>query len=100
MYQKEEGTKKYGSAMLIIGIYEYQVNKLTKGFIQDMSQYLAEAWGRENAKVPIPQLRTIPVGIKVKQGTTIANYDDIKRGFQRQVFCQCGRNFRFTIDYL
>ncbi|MFX1253669.1 MAG: 4Fe-4S ferredoxin, partial [Promethearchaeota archaeon] len=78
MYFKKGGTKHYGNAMLIVGMYEYQVNKLTKGFINDMWLYIKEAWGRESAKVPVPQIRTIPVGISIKRNTNITNYDDVK----------------------
>jgi ferredoxin len=78
MYLKMGNTKKYGNAMLIVGMFEYQVNKLTRGFIDDMKQYIEEAWGRESAKVPVSQLRTIPVGVKIKHEVNVANYDDIK----------------------
>ncbi|MFX1538313.1 MAG: ATP-binding protein [Promethearchaeota archaeon] len=77
-YFKKGKTKNYGNAMLLIGMYEFQVNKLTKGFINDMKQYIQEAWGREAAKVPVSQLRTIPVGISIKHDMNITNYDDVK----------------------
>jgi len=78
----KDGINSYSNAILIVGIYEYQVNKLTKGFLDDFFQYLNEAWGPENSKVKTPQMRTIPVGIKIDHENPIAKYDDINVLFE------------------
>ena len=39
--------KVYANSLFIIGIFEYQVNKLRKEFVVEMTQYLQEAWGQE-----------------------------------------------------
>ncbi len=74
--------KVYANTLFIIGIFEFQVNKLTKEFVVEMKQYLQEAWGPENRKVGITQIRTIPVGIKIEHENPIAKYDDIKVLFE------------------
>lgn len=81
MGRKEGDKKLYSLALLVIGIFEFQVNKLTKEFIEDLGQYMAEAWGMEAQKIPIPQMRTIPIGLEVDHDIEIANFDNIKQLF-------------------
>jgi NAD-dependent dihydropyrimidine dehydrogenase PreA subunit len=76
-----DGSKIYANAPLVVGIYEFQVNKLTKGFQEDFDQYMYEAWGRANRGVR--QLRTIPVGVEIAHENPIARYDDIKDLFEQ-----------------
>lgn len=76
------GKKLYANAVLIVGIYEYQVNKLTKGFLDDMYQYIREAWGPANSKIKTDQMRVIPVGVTIKRENPIAKYDDIKTFYE------------------
>lgn len=76
---KQGDKKTYGNAMLIVGIFENQVNKLTKEFIEDMHLYMREAWLMDLMKVPIPQWRTIPIGIDFDHEINITNHDDIKK---------------------
>jgi len=78
MGSTRKGEKVYANTLLIVGIYEFQVDKLTEDFQKDLSQYLAEAWGPANEDIRVRQLRTIPVGIKIEQKNCIAKYDDIK----------------------
>ncbi|MHA1126625.1 MAG: 4Fe-4S binding protein [Candidatus Heimdallarchaeota archaeon] len=77
--------KIYANTLLIVGIYELQVDKLTKEFQEDLDQYLAEAWGPANSNIRVRQLRTIPVGIKIEHANPIAKYDDIKVLFEESV---------------
>jgi ferredoxin len=77
------GSKIFANALLIVGIYEFQVNKLTKEFQEDLDQYLSEAWGPANQDIGVRQLRTIPIGIKVDHQNPIANYDDIRLQFEQ-----------------
>jgi len=77
------GNKSYANALLIIGIYEFQVDKLTKGFLDDFEQYIQEEWGPANSDIDIPQMRIVPVGIEVDYSKEVLNYDNIKNLFQR-----------------
>ena len=76
----KDGVKTYASAMFVVGIFEYQVNKLTKEFVEDFHEYFEE-FGKGTARVPISQLRTIPVGFSIEHEAKIATYDDIKSVF-------------------
>ena len=73
--------KLYGNAPLAIGMYEFQVDRLTKDFAKDFLQYLDEAFAEEIAKTRIPLLRTIPVGksIPVPEKYQVSSYDNVKK---------------------
>ncbi|NHJ41341.1 MAG: 4Fe-4S dicluster domain-containing protein [Asgard group archaeon] len=82
MGTKRDGLNVYANAVLVVGIYEFQVNKLTKDFLDDFYQYLSEAWGPANSKIQTEQMRTIPVGVTIKRENPIAKYDDIRIFFE------------------
>ena len=75
----ESGEELYSNALLAIGMYEYQVNRLTRGFLEDYEQYLNEAWVFEAGRTQIPQLRTIPVEQSVPDERFISDYDSARR---------------------
>ena len=39
-YKIVDGERHYANAYLVIGMYEYQVNRLTPEFLEDMSEYV------------------------------------------------------------
>ena len=62
IHYKMDGNKRiYANAVLVIGMYEYQVENLSEEFIRDFFQYNLEAFGMELVKSRISHLRTIPV---------------------------------------
>jgi electron transport complex protein RnfB len=77
---KEGGKKVYGSMPLAIGMYEFQVERLTEDFAKDFLQYLDESFAREVAKTKIPLLRTIPVekSIAAPEKYQVSNYDNVR----------------------
>ncbi len=78
-FHGDNGQKSYSNAMLIFGIFEFQVNKLTEGFVRDLHAYFKEGWVQEVGKVQIPQMRVIPIGASIEQRCAIYTYDDVKR---------------------
>ncbi|MBY8990162.1 MAG: 4Fe-4S binding protein [Candidatus Lokiarchaeota archaeon] len=70
--------KYYAIAALIIGMYEYQLGRLTKEFYSDHEQYIDEAFIDEYNSSGIPQLRVIPVEETLDYEQGIASYDDMK----------------------
>jgi electron transport complex protein RnfB len=81
IYGGKEGDKKvYGNLPLAIGIYEFQVERLTKDFAKDFLQYLDEKFASEVGKTKIPLLRTIPVekSIPVPEKYQVSNYDNVR----------------------
>jgi len=77
---KREGNKKYyGNALLAVGMFEFQVNRLTKEFVKDFEEYYKEAWLPESMKVKAAQLRTIPVERSIEPEHNISTYDDLEK---------------------
>lgn len=77
--RKRDDEKYYSNAMLVIGMFEYQVERLTKDFAEDMLQYLDEAFGKELYRTKIPQLRTIPIEKSIPHERHVSTYDDVRQ---------------------
>ncbi|MFW9832057.1 MAG: indolepyruvate ferredoxin oxidoreductase subunit alpha [Candidatus Thorarchaeota archaeon] len=77
-FRREGETKYYSSAQWMIGIYEYQVNKLSPGLFFDIVLFSLEVFGREAFSTKIPQLRTIPIEQSFTPEHLVANYDHVK----------------------
>jgi len=79
----KDGQKIFANAFLIVGIYEFQVNKLTKEFQKDLDEYLNETWHPANREIRVGQLRTIPIGLKIEHENPMVKYDDIRVLFEK-----------------
>ncbi len=77
--KKEEGKKYYGNALLAIGMFEFQVNRLTKEFIKDFQDYYIQGFLPEAFRVRAAQLRTIPVEKSIEPEHNVSNYDNITK---------------------
>ena len=77
-FKKENGKKYYGNAQFVIGIYEFQVNKLTNDFLGKFHKYLGIGFGLEVFGTKISQFRTIPVEKSITPEHAISTYDDLK----------------------
>ncbi len=78
-YKLVNGERHYANAYLVIGMYEYQVNKLTKEFLEDMWQYLNEAFGLELFGTGITQFRTVPVEQSVTPEHRLPTYEELRK---------------------
>lgn len=77
MSKRKSGKKFYGNAELAVGMFEFQVNKLTEGFVEDFLEYMNQGWWPEALKVKGAQLRTIPVEQSIEPKHNVSNYDDL-----------------------
>lgn len=78
IYGKKKGKKiYYRNAMLIIGIYEFQVTRITKEFMEVMHQYIAEIFAKELLQTKIHQLRIIPIEKSISQKSKVYTYDNV-----------------------
>ncbi len=77
-FKVEEGKKYYSNAQFVIGMYEYQVNRLNKDFLNDFFKYLGISFGLEVFGTKISQFRTIPVEKSITPEHHISTYDDLK----------------------
>lgn len=76
--EKGNDIKYYMATPFMLGFYEFQMNKMTKEFINDVDQYFEEAFMDELNKTKIPQLRTIPIEKEIGIERSVANYDDFR----------------------
>ena len=78
-FRRDGKVKYYSGAQWMIGIYEYQVNKLSPELFFDIVQFSLEAFGPEVYSTRIPQLRTIPIEQSFTPEHLVANYDHVRR---------------------
>jgi len=74
--EAEEGKVLYQAAPFVIGIYEFQVNRLSDGFLQDLNEYWSTVKEREEPKA-INQLRTIPINESIDNRLEVLPYEDV-----------------------
>ena len=84
MLSKKDGEKRYSVIPLAVGSYEFQLERLTKDFAQDMTQYLWGEFGKEMYRTNIPQLRTIPIekSLPAPDKYQVSSYDSIREIIQ------------------
>ncbi len=64
----------YMALQFVIGLWENQVNKLTRELIQDVQEYMP-FYNEKTVKSGVPQLRTIPVGKSIDTKTEVMSYE-------------------------
>ena len=75
---ERSGKFRYRNAMLVIGMFEFNVDHLKKELMEKLHRYLDEAFGEEFFKSTLPQLRTSPHGNAVIPEHLIDTYDNMK----------------------
>lgn len=72
------GMKRYSRAPLAIGMYEAQVDRLTKELQQDFEQYAREGFAAALVAGKTKQMRTIPVNARFVPDRLVGRYDDAR----------------------
>jgi ferredoxin len=73
-----DGEPHYSKAPLILGIFEFQVNKLTRELHSDVLQYMDEAFVNAVATKKTSQMRTIPISEEVAPERRVGTYDNAR----------------------
>lgn len=82
---KKPKQKMYGLLQFVIGIYEMQVDKLTKELAADTEQYLHDTFVHTfQSSKDHKQMRTIPVNKSIAVDRYVANYDNIKEIIEKK----------------
>ncbi len=71
--------KQYSLAQLAIGMFEFQVGRLTKDYVHDFEQYTKEQFQKDMFRTKTLQMRTIPIGQSLTPEIRIEPYDDMKK---------------------
>jgi electron transport complex protein RnfB len=69
----------YSRAPLVIGMYEGQVDRLTKELQEDFDQYAREGFAEALLAGKTRQMRTIPVNARFVPDRQVGQYDDARR---------------------
>ncbi|MFH1060230.1 MAG: 4Fe-4S binding protein [Pseudomonadota bacterium] len=72
----------YMAAQFVIGIWEYNVNRLTPEFVRDVEAYMPHL--SQAAFAALPQLRTIPVGRSIVAAPEVLAYESAEELIRRQ----------------
>ncbi len=74
---KKKG-RMYQKAPLAVGIFELQVDRMTKELAEDYFQYEDEGFAEAIIDVKTRQMRTIPVNVDIKPEFLIGSYDNAR----------------------
>jgi ferredoxin len=72
--EAEGSSALYQAVPWIIGIYEFQVNKLDKEFVEDLNEY-RNTMRKDPRPQPLPQMRTIPVDQSIDSNLGVLPYE-------------------------
>ena len=77
---RKNGDKLYSNMMFVFGMWEAQLERLTKEFVEEVEEYFKEAFGEELYRAKIPGTRIIPVEESVPHSgeLRIASYDNVR----------------------
>jgi len=79
LYDKEKDMKMYSLAQWAVGIFEFQLNRMTKEFAKLAFEYSLGTFYKEfHRKDTLPQLHTIPVEKSLIPEHHASTYDDIR----------------------
>ncbi len=74
----KNGQIQYCNAPLVVGMYEFQINRLTPEFIRDFDRYTSDRkFGIEFLGTQLPQMRTIPVAKSIHPQHNVSTFDEI-----------------------
>ena len=76
---RKQGAEKinlYGKIPLAIGMFEFQVNRITREFASDFYEYEDEAFADAMLDNETKQMRTIPVNASIRPEFIVGNYDN------------------------
>jgi Pyruvate/2-oxoacid:ferredoxin oxidoreductase delta subunit len=75
----KDGKKVYCNAPLVVGMYEFQLGRLTPEFIKDFDEYTTDRkFGVEFLSTKLPQMRTIPIARSIQPRHDVSTFDEVR----------------------
>jgi electron transport complex protein RnfB len=68
----------YGKAPLVVGMFEFQVDRLTRELVEDFHAYMEEGFREAAFSGQNRQMRTVPINAEVGDPAAIGSYNDIR----------------------
>ncbi len=78
LFEAKGKGKLYSLSQMVVGMFEFQVDRLTPAYVRDFNQYMDERFHMALLPGKTAQMRTIPVSTAVTPEMHIARYEDIK----------------------
>jgi NAD-dependent dihydropyrimidine dehydrogenase PreA subunit len=76
----KDGQRLYCNAPLVVGMYEFQLGKLTPEFIKDFSEYTSDKkYGIGFISTKLPQMRTIPIAKSIQPQLNVSTFDEVTK---------------------
>jgi NAD-dependent dihydropyrimidine dehydrogenase PreA subunit len=77
-FKIKNGEKHYCNAPFVVGMYEFQIDRLTPEFIKDFNEYTSNMnFGVEFLSTELPQMRTIPVARSIRPQYHVSTFDEV-----------------------
>lgn len=74
----KNGLTHYCCAPLVVGMYEFQLGRLTPEFIKDFNEYTSnKKFGIEFLSTELPQMRTIPISKSIHPQHNVSTFDEV-----------------------
>jgi len=74
----KNGKSLYRNVPLVVGMYEFQLDHLTPGFLKDFDAYTSDKkFGIEFLSTKLPQMRTIPVAKSILPRHPVSTFDEV-----------------------
>ena len=74
----KRGKLHYCNAPLVVGMYEFQQNRLTPEFVEDFNNYTSSKnFGVAFLSTKLPQIRTIPVSRSIHPQHNVGTFDEV-----------------------
>lgn len=90
-YHRDGKPPKYIATGYVVGIYEFQLNRLNPGIVKDFEDY-SPSWFDLDLWAKVPQLRTIPVGESIDVQSEVLSYEragELVRAEERFAVAPC-----------
>ena len=74
----KNGKMHYCNAPLVVGMYEFQLERLTPEFLKNFNEYTSSKdFGLAFLSTKLPQMRTIPVAKSIHPQHNVSTYDEV-----------------------
>ncbi len=81
---RKGGRTTYRASWFFVGIFEHQINRMTKEFVDDFDQYLEDGFRDELLSYETQQLRVVPVNKAIDATKQVATYEDARELIKQQ----------------
>ena len=74
----KENKRYYCNAPFVVGMYEFQLGKLTPELVKDFDEYFSDKkFGVEFLSTELPQMRTIPIAKSISIKSHVSTFDEV-----------------------